>query len=104
MRAALGDRRARRKRIGRQELRARASAITAASNPNGVAAVLIAVPFWLLASGVASADPDDACNGTTGQARLTCLQNVRQQLQQNQNACGNALGCSTGGIHGIIHT
>jgi hypothetical protein len=69
------------------------------------AAAVLTVPFIALGAqvSVAHADPDAACNGTTGAARLACLQNVRQQWQQNQNACGDATGCSTGGIPGQIY-
>lgn len=68
-------------------------------------AAVLAVPFIALGAHapVAQADPDP-CAGTAGAARLQCLQNWRNQMQQNQNACGVASGCTnTGGIPGLIH-
>lgn len=67
------------------------------------AAALAGVSLSVLAPSVAHAGPDSACDGTAGAARLACLQRVQQQLQQNQNGCGDSTGCGTGGIPGLIY-
>ncbi|MCV7090743.1 hypothetical protein [Mycobacterium interjectum] len=69
------------------------------------AAAVLTVPFMALGAPppAAQAEPDP-CAGTSGAARLQCLQQWRNQMQQNQNACGVASGCTnTGGIPGLIH-
>jgi hypothetical protein len=64
----------------------------------------LATAFIVLGTPIANAEPADACSGMVGAAAMACLQNVKQQMQQNQNACGDAAGCSTGGIPAIVYS